>query len=75
MPKRVSQKTLNHAGIPFEPVWTLNARLAHNPYTDKDELSVDWLTVAYYLEQNHVITLNNTAEAKNMVKQYLVSIP
>lgn len=47
----------------------------HNPYTDKDELTLDWLTVAYYLEQNHVITLRNTAEAKDKVKQYLDSIP
>jgi len=74
-PKDLAKKALNHAGIPFEEVWTLNARIAHNPCTDKDELSIDWLTVAYYLEQNHVITLRNTAEAKDMVKQYLDSIP
>ena len=73
-PKDLAQKALTHAGIPFEPVWTLNARLFHNPCTDKDELSVDWLTVAYYLEQNHVITLRNTTEAKDRVNQYLESI-
>lgn len=73
-PKDLAQKALNHAGIPFEPVWTLNARIEHNPYTDKYELSIDWLTVAYYLEQNHAITLRNTAEAKDRVKQYLASI-
>lgn len=36
---------------------------------------MDWLTVAYYLEQNHDITLNNTAEAKDSVNQYIESIP
>jgi len=73
-PKELAQKALTHAGIPFEPVWTLNARLFHNPCTGKDELSVDWLTVAYYLEQNHVIALRNTTEAKDRVNQYLESI-
>jgi len=74
-PKELAQKALTHAGIPFGKVWTLNARIAHNPYTDKYELTLDWLTVAYYLEQNHAITLNNTAEAKDRVNQYLASIP
>lgn len=74
-PKELAQKALNHAGIPFEEVWNLHARIAHNPYTEKYEPSVDWLTVAYYLEHNHVITLRNTAEAKDRVKQYLNSIP
>lgn len=73
-PTDLAKKALTHAGIPFEEVWNLNARIAHNPYTDKYELSIDWLTVAYYLEHKHVITLMNTAEAKDMVKQYLESI-
>ena len=74
-PKDLAQKALNHAGIPFEQVCTLNARIAHNPCTDKYEVTIDWLTVAYYLEQNHLITLRNTAEAKDRVNQYLDSIP
>lgn len=74
-PKDLAQKALNHAGIPFDKVWTLNARLYYNPCKDKDELAIDWLTVAYYLEQKHAITLINTAVAKDRVKQYLDSIP
>ena len=73
-PKDLAKKVLTHAGIPFEKIWTLNARLAYNYCTKKDELTIDWLTVAYYLEQNHVITLRNTAEAKDRVNQYLNSI-
>lgn len=73
-PKDLAKKVLTHAGINFELVWTLNSRLAHNPITDKDELTLDWLTVAYYLERNHVITLRNTAEVKDRVNQYLESI-
>lgn len=73
-PKDLAKKALTHAGIQFEPLWNLNARLAYNPISNKDELTLDWLTVAYYLEQNHVITLRNTAEAKDRVNQYLDSI-
>lgn len=73
-PKDLAKKVLTHAGIPFDKIWNLNARIAHNPYTDKDELSIEWLAVAYYLEQNHVITLRNVAEAKDRVNQYLNSI-
>lgn len=75
LPKRVTQKVLTHAGIPFELVWTINATIEHNPYKDKDELSVDWLSVDYYLEQIHVITMQITRYPKNMVKHYLLSIP
>ena len=74
-PKELAQKALDHAGIIFENVWTLNARLYYNFCKAKYELSIDWLTVAYYLEKAHVITLINTAEAKDRVNQYLDSIP
>lgn len=74
-PKDLAKKALDHAGIPFDIIWTINARLYYNPCKDKDELAIDWLTVAYYLEKNHVITMNNNAEAKDRVNQYLDSIP
>jgi hypothetical protein len=73
-PKDLAKKVLTHAGIPFDKIWNLNACLSYNPLLDKEVLTIDWLTVAYYLEQNHVITLRNTAEAKDRVKQYLNSI-
>jgi hypothetical protein len=73
-PKDLAKKALTHAGIPFDKIWNLNACLSYNPLLDKEVLTIDWLTVAYYLEQNHVITLRNTAEAKDRVKQYLNSI-
>ena len=74
-PKELAQKALTHAGLPFDKIWTHNARLAYNTCTDKDELTIDWITVAYYLEQTNAITLCNTAEAKDRVNQYLASIP
>lgn len=73
-PKDLAQKVLEHAGCNFDKIWTLNARLSYNPLLDKEVLTIDWLTVAYYLEQKHLITLRNTAEAKDRVNQYLNSI-
>ncbi len=73
-PKDLAKKALTHAGIHFDKIWNGNARVAHNSCSNKDELTLDWLTVAYYLEQNHAITLRNTAEAKDKVNQYLASI-
>ena len=60
--KELPQKSLNHAGIPFEPVWNLNARIAHNPYTGKDELSVDWLTVDYYIDCINTLKIKNNPQ-------------
>ena len=71
LPQRKSpKKALEHAGCNFNALWTLNARIAHNPYTDRDMLTVTWLTVAYYLEKKGVITLRNVTEAKERVEEY-----
>jgi len=69
-PKEIAKKALEHAGCNFDKIWTLNARIAHNPYTDRDMLTVTWLTVAYYLEKKGVISLRNVAEAKERVEEY-----
>lgn len=66
-PKDIAKNVLEHAGCDFDNIWTLNARIDHNPHTDRDELSITWLTVAYYLE---VITPRNPAEAKKRVEAY-----
>lgn len=69
-PKDIAKNVLEHAGCGFDNIWTLNARIGHNPYTDRDELTITWLTVAYYLEKKGVITLRNAAEAKKRVEAY-----
>ena len=69
-PKDIAKNVLEHAGCAFDNIWTLNARIGHNPYTDRDELTITWLTVAYYLEKKGVITLRNPAEAKKRVEAY-----
>lgn len=69
-PKDIAKNALEHAGCDFDNIWTLNARIAHNPHTDCDELTITWLTVAYYLEKKGVITLRNAAEAKEKVESY-----
>jgi hypothetical protein len=69
-PKEIAKKALEHAGYEFNKIWVLNARFGHNPYTDRDELSVTWLTVAYYLEQKGLVTLRNVTEAKEKVETY-----
>lgn len=69
-PKDIAKNVLEHAGCDFDNIWTLNARIGHNPYTDRDELTITWLTVAYYLEKKGVITLRNHAEAKKRVEAY-----
>lgn len=69
-PQEIAKKALEHAGCNFDKIWVLNARIGHNPHTDRDELSITWLTVAYYLEKKGVITLRNAAEAKKRVEAY-----
>ena len=69
-PKEIAKKALEHAGYDFNKIWVLNARLGHNPHTDRDEVSLTWLTVAYYLEQKGLITLRNVTEAKEKVESY-----
>lgn len=69
-PQEIAKKALEHAGCEFDKIWTLNARIRHSPLTDRDELSIDWLTVAYYLKQKGVITLRNAAEGKDRVEEY-----
>lgn len=73
-PKDIAKNVLEHAGCDFDKIWTLNARIGHNPHTDRDELSITWLTVAYYLEKKGVITPRNTAEAKKKVEEYCKTI-
>lgn len=73
-PKDLAKKVLEHAGCNFDKIWTLNACLSYNPLLDKEVLTIDWLTVACYLKEKQLITLRNTAEAKDRVKQYLESI-
>lgn len=69
-PKDIAKKVLEHAGCEFNKIWVLNARMAHNPWTDRDELSIDWLTVACYLKEKGLITLRNAAEGKERVEEY-----
>lgn len=69
-PKDIAKNVLEHAGCDFDNIWALNARIGHNPHTDRDELTITWLTVAYYLEKKGVITLRNAAEAKKRVESY-----
>jgi hypothetical protein len=69
-PKDIAKKALKHAGCNFDAIWALNARISHNPHTGRDELTITWLTVAYYLEKKGVITLRNAAEAKKRVEAY-----
>lgn len=69
-PNGIAKNVLEHAGCGFDNIWTLNARIAHNPYTDRDELTITWLTVAYYLDKKGLITLRNPAEAKKRVEAY-----
>ena len=69
-PKDIAKNVLEHTGCDFDNIWTLNSRIGHNPYTDRDELTITWLTVAYYLDKKGVITLRNTAEAKKKVEDY-----
>ena len=73
-PKDIAKKALEHAGCGFDTIWTLNARIGHNPHTDCDELTVTWLTVAYYLEKKGLITLRNPTEAKEKVEEYCKTI-
>lgn len=70
-PKEIAKKALEHAGYDFNKIWFINARLGHNPHTDRDELSLTWLTVAHYLEQKGLVTLRNVTEAKEKVETYL----
>lgn len=72
--KEVAQKVLEHAGCDFQKIWALNVRAAHNPYTDRDELTIDWMTVAYYLEENGVIRSSNVVEGVDKAKEYYNSI-
>ena len=73
-PKDIAKNALEHAGCDFDKIWTLNARIGHNPYTDRDELTITWLTVAYYLEKKGLITLRNPTEAKKRVEEYCGTI-
>lgn len=69
-PKDIAKNVLEHAGCDFDNIWTLNARIGHNPHTDRDELTITWLTVAYYLDKKGVITLRNTTEAQKRVEAH-----
>ena len=69
-PKDIAKNALEHAGCNFNTIWALNARIGHNPYTDRDELTLTWLTVAYYLEKKGLIALRNVADAKERVEEY-----
>ena len=69
-PKGIAKKALEYGGCDFDKIWALNARIGHNPYTDRDELTITWQTVAYYLEKKGLITLRNVAEGKKRVEEY-----
>lgn len=73
-PKEAAQKTLESAGYDFEKIWILNARMAHNPYTDKDELAIDWRTVSYYLHQKGLISSQNVIEGVEKAVEYCKSL-
>jgi len=73
-PKDIAKKALGLAGCDFDKIWTLNARIGHNPHTDRDELSITWLTVAYYIEKKGLITLRNAVEGKEKVEAWLATL-
>lgn len=69
--KDIAQKILESAGYDnFDKIWVLNARLRENPYRGCTELCIDWLTVAYYLEQKGLFKSANVVEAREEAKEY-----
>lgn len=72
--KETAQKVLEHAGCDFQKIWALNVRKAHNPYTDRDELTIDWRTVSYYLHEKGVISSSNVIDGMNKAKEYYNNI-
>lgn len=78
-PQAIAQKTLETAGYDnFNKIWVLNSRLRVNPYNGRTELTIDWLTVAYYLEQKGVFKSVNVVEARDKAREYyrgLTTIP
>lgn len=72
--KEAAQKVLEHAGCDFQKIWALNARKAHNPYTGRDVLTIDWKTVAYYLNKKGVICYSNVIDGVDKAKEYYNNI-
>ena len=72
--QKVAKKTLETSGCDFDKIWVLNARLAINPYTNRNEWTMDWRGVAYYLEEMGVISSDNVIDAIDKAKAYYNSI-
>ena len=60
----------NYGPEPGSAECNLGRILRENFRPYRDELTITWLTVAYYLEKKGVITLRNAAEAKKRVEAY-----